>query len=37
VEHWSRVEALAAKSSKERYLAALDRAPDIEPAPEDRV
>jgi|KBSMisStandDraft_5_1062788.scaffolds.fasta_scaffold8036865_1 predicted transcriptional regulator len=33
---WARVEALAAKSNRDRFLAAMDRAPDVEPAPEDR-
>jgi hypothetical protein len=33
---WARVEALAAKSSKDRFLTAMDRVPDVEPAPEDR-
>jgi hypothetical protein len=34
---WARIEALAAKSSKERFLAAMDRVPDVEPASEDRL
>jgi hypothetical protein len=34
---WARVEQMAARGSSERFLAALDKAPAVEPAPEDRI
>lgn len=34
---WSRIEAMAARASRERFMAALDRVPDVEPAAEDRL
>jgi hypothetical protein len=37
VAQWSRVEELAVKSNREHFLAALDKVPDTEPAPEDRI
>ncbi len=33
---WARVEGMARQGSRDRFLAALDSVPDIEPAPEDR-
>jgi hypothetical protein len=32
---WSRVERMAKLGSRERFLAALDKVPAVEPAPED--
>jgi hypothetical protein len=32
---WSRVEHMAERGSRERFLEALDKVPDAEPAPED--
>jgi len=34
---WSRVEEKAGRGSRERFLAALDKVPAAEPAPEDRL
>ena len=34
---WSRVERMAELGSRERFLAALDKVPSVEPAPEDRL
>jgi hypothetical protein len=34
---WSRVEQMAERASRERFLAALDKIPGAEPAPEDRL
>jgi hypothetical protein len=34
---WSRVERMAKLGSRERFLAALDKVPAVEPAPEDRL
>ena len=34
---WARVEQLAERASRERFLAALDKVPAAEPAPEDRL
>ena len=34
---WARVEQMADRGSRERFLAALDKVPAVEPAPEDRL
>jgi hypothetical protein len=34
---WTRLEQMAERGSRERFLAALDKVPAAEPAPEDRV
>jgi len=34
--NWSRVEQMAERAGRDRFLAALDKVPDTEPAPEDR-
>jgi hypothetical protein len=34
---WSRVEQMAKRGNRERFLAALDKVPAAEPAPEDRI
>jgi hypothetical protein len=34
---WSRVERMAKLGSREHFLAALDKVPAVEPAPEDRL
>jgi hypothetical protein len=34
---WSRMERMAELGSRERFLAALDKVPSVEPAPEDRL
>lgn len=34
---WSHVERMAELGSRERFLAALDKVPAAEPAPEDRL
>jgi hypothetical protein len=34
---WTRVEQMAGRASRERFLAALDKVPAVEPAPEDRL
>jgi len=34
---WTRVERMAERGSRERFLAALDKVPATEPAPEDRL
>jgi len=34
---WSRVEQMAGRGSRERFLAALDKVPAADPAPEDRL
>jgi hypothetical protein len=34
---WSRVEEMAGRGSRERFLAALDKVPAADPAPEDRL
>jgi hypothetical protein len=34
---WSRVEQMAKRGNRERFLAALDKVPAAEPAPEDRL
>ena len=33
---WARVEGMAERGSRERFVAALAKVPDTEPAPEDR-
>lgn len=37
VSGWARVEQMAARGNRESFLAALDKAPPAEPAPEDRI
>jgi predicted transcriptional regulator len=37
VAQWGRIEGLAGKASRERFLAVLDKVPDAEPMPEDRL
>ena len=37
VSGWSRVQQMAELGSRERFLAALDKVPAAEPAPEDRL
>ena len=34
---WARVEQMAERGSRERFLAALDKVPSTEPSPEDRI
>jgi hypothetical protein len=34
---WTRLEQMAERGSRERFLAALDKVPAAEPAPEDRL
>jgi hypothetical protein len=34
---WARVEQMAERGSRERFMAALDKVPAVEPAPEDRA
>jgi hypothetical protein len=34
---WARVEQIAEHGSRERFMAALDKVPAAEPAPEDRL
>lgn len=34
---WNRAEQMAERGSRERFLAALDKVPAAEPAPEDRL
>ena len=34
---WNRLEQMAERGSRERFLAALDKVPAVEPAPEDRL
>jgi hypothetical protein len=34
---WDRLEQMAARGSRERFLAALDKVPAAEPVPEDRL
>ncbi len=34
---WARIEQMAARGSRERFLAALDKIPATEPAPDDRL
>jgi hypothetical protein len=34
---WTRMEQMAGNASRERFLAALDKVPAAEPAPEDRL
>jgi hypothetical protein len=34
---WARVEQMAERASREHFLAALDKVPPAEPAPEDRI
>jgi hypothetical protein len=34
---WSRVERMAELGSRERFLAALNKVPAVDPAPEDRL
>ena len=34
---WARVEQMAGRASRERFLAALDKVPPAEPMPEDRL
>ena len=34
---WTRVEQMAKRASRERFVAALDKVPATEPAPEDRL
>ena len=33
---WSRMEDMASRASRDRFIAALDRVPDVEPIAEDR-
>jgi len=33
---WERIEQMAARGSREQFLEAMSRVPDVEPAPEDR-
>jgi hypothetical protein len=33
---WRRLDQMAARASRDRFKAALDKVPDVEPAPEDR-
>ena len=37
ISGWTRVERMAARGSRELFLAALDKVPAAEPAPEDRI
>lgn len=40
VEHlaaWERLKRRATRSDREEFLAVLDKVPDVEPAPEDRI
>jgi hypothetical protein len=37
LSEWARVEQMAERASRERFLAALDKVPAAEPAPEDRL
>jgi hypothetical protein len=34
---WARVEQMAQRGNREDFLAALDKVPAVEPAPEDRL
>lgn len=34
---WARVERMAERGSRDRFLAALDKVPPADPAPEDRL
>lgn len=34
---WNRVEQMAGRGSRKRFLAALDKVPAADPAPEDRL
>jgi hypothetical protein len=34
---WARVEQMAEHGTRERFIAALDKVADVEPAPEDRI
>jgi hypothetical protein len=34
---WARIEQMAARGNRERFLAALDKVPATEPAPDDRL
>jgi hypothetical protein len=34
---WARIEQMAAQGNRERFLAALDKVPATEPAPDDRL
>jgi hypothetical protein len=34
---WARVEQLAERGTRERFIAALDKVPDVEPAPDDLI
>jgi hypothetical protein len=34
---WARLKEMAARGNRECFLAALDKAPAAEPAPEDRI
>jgi len=34
--YWRRIEGLASRASRDRFLAALDKVPDVDPSPEDR-
>jgi hypothetical protein len=34
---WARVEQMAQRGNREAFLAALDKVPAVEPAPEDRL
>ena len=34
---WNRIEQMAERGSRERFLEALDKVPAAEPAPEDRL
>lgn len=34
---WERLKRRAARGSREDFLAVLDKVPDVEPAPEDRI
>lgn len=37
VAQWGRFEALAKAAGRESFLAALDKVPDMDPSPEDRL
>ena len=37
ISGWSRVQRIAELGSRERFLAALDKVPAVEPSPEDRL
>jgi hypothetical protein len=37
VSRWARVEQMAERGSRKRFIAVLDKVPAAEPAPEDRI